>query len=93
VNSQSKTAQATLAGNEVMTSLPANTSRAHARTHARGSALELLEGKRSTRKREGLVQAYALDLVTGQRRRVTRAELAEAYRLLAKHRDVWDGWV
>jgi hypothetical protein len=79
-----------MAGNEVMTPLPAHTSRAHTRTRARGSALELLEGKRSTRRREGLFQAHCLDLFTGQRRRVTRAELAEAYRLLSKHCDLWE---
>jgi hypothetical protein len=80
-----------MAGNEVMTPLPAHTSRAHTRTRARGSALELLEGKRSTRKRKGLFKAHWLDLTTGQKWRATRAELAEAYRLLSKHRDIWDG--
>jgi hypothetical protein len=59
------------------------------RARARGNALELLEGKRPTRKREGLFEPYVVDLFTGERRRVTRAELAEAYRLLAMHRDLW----
>jgi hypothetical protein len=44
---------------------------------------------RSRRRREPFFQARWLDLASGERKRATRAELREAYRLLAKHRDLW----
>jgi hypothetical protein len=79
-------------GNEVMTPLPAITSRAHARPRARESALKLLEDSRSERprRRAGLFRAHWLDLSTGRKWKATRVELAEAYRLLSKHRDLWE---
>jgi hypothetical protein len=80
-------------GTEVMTPLPAITSRAHARPRAWESALELLEGSRSTRPRRpraGLFRAHWLDLSTGRKWKATRTELVEAYHLLARHRDLWE---
>jgi hypothetical protein len=72
---------------------PAMASTHITRARARENALELLEGGHSARPRRtrgGLFQADWLDLTTGHKWRATRAELAEAYRLLAKHRDLWN---
>jgi hypothetical protein len=47
---------------------------------------------RSRRRREPYFEAYWFTVPSGERgARASRAELGEAYRLLSKHRDVWNG--
>jgi hypothetical protein len=47
---------------------------------------------RSRPRREPYFEAYWFAVGSGERgARATRAELREAYRLLSKHRDVWNG--
>ena len=56
-----------------------------------GEAFELLARPVRRSRRAPYFEAYWIDLSTGARRRATRLELREAYRLLAKHRDIWQG--